>query len=105
MAKREFHVGQTGARIRVQMWETVDDEALDISEATTKEIIMQRPNGSTVTKDAELETDGTDGIMYFDTIEGDWTMQGDYFFQGIVVRSDGRWPGSISQIYVHPNLV
>ena len=45
--------------------------AKDISGFTTKEYIIEKPDGTKFTKDASFDTDGTDGILTATMTEGD----------------------------------
>ena len=61
MAENEIRVGDIGTKFQV----TVKDGAsvVDISSATsTKQIILKKPDGTTLTKSATFSSDGTDGL-------------------------------------------
>ncbi len=49
---------------------------VDLSAFTTYQMILQKPDKSEVTKTAVLFTDGTDGIIYYDTVAGDLDQSG-----------------------------
>lgn len=104
MAKPQLRVGDIGTKIKVIMIDGGTGNPLDISTATSRQILMERSNGSLETKTGLLETDGTDGIMYFLTIVTDLTTSGVYFFQGRVAFTDGTWSGTPSQESVLSNL-
>jgi hypothetical protein len=76
----QIQKGTIGAEIIL----TVRDQAnaiLDISTATTKEIIFRKPDGTTVTKTAVFVSNGTDGKVKYTTVSNDldqvsvWKMQ------------------------------
>lgn len=81
----EIHVGDAGTAFRV----TVLDEngaVINIATATTKEIWLRKPDGTTVLeKAASLYTDGTDGIMQYLTATTDLDTAGNWKMQGYVV--------------------
>ncbi|MFA5216867.1 BppU family phage baseplate upper protein [Sulfuricurvum sp.] len=100
----EVHVGDIGTKFLVTVKE--GDDPVDISEATTKNIIFKKPNGTSVTKAGIFETDGTDGKIYYKTLSasdldvaGIWTIQA-----SIVLPSLGTWKSSIGNFKVYDNL-
>ena len=80
------------------------EKIIDLSVATTKEIIFKTPNGTTLTKPASLTTDGKDGLMEYTTVAGDLDQAGSWQRQGHLVLSAGEWRSSIVQFTVHSNL-
>lgn len=91
-------------KVRLKVTIIEDDAALDISTATVKSIIFQKPDGTVLTKTATFLTDGTDGIIYYDTIAGDLDQSGVYKVQGAVSIGGGSYKGSKSTFKVHCNL-
>lgn len=58
---------------------------IDISVATTKQIIYTKPDGvTTITKTAAFVTDGTDGQISFTTVTGMFDVAGDWTAYGQV---------------------
>ena len=105
----EVHVGDIGTVLRV----TVQDEdaaIVDISAASTKQILIKKPNGTLLTKTAAFTTDGTDGQMQYTTVgavgetPADLDVAGDYKIQGYVVIGTGAWKTSTHIEHVHKNL-
>jgi|DEB0MinimDraft_4_1074332.scaffolds.fasta_scaffold18926_2 hypothetical protein len=85
MARRKpiFFNGDYGFRIERTIRDQ-DGAVVDIADATTKNLVMWKPDGTTVvTKGMSFLTDGTDGVLYYDmeastiTTVGEWTMQVD----------------------------
>lgn len=77
--------GDVGAIVKVTI--TSDGStAIDISDATTKQIKFTDPEGNDITKAAAFFTDGTDGILTYTTVASD-----------TVFASAGRW---LIQAYV-----
>ncbi len=91
-------------KVRLKVTIIEDDAALDISTATVKSIIFQKPDGTILTKTATFLTDGTDGIIYYDTIAGDLDQSGIYKVQGAVSIGGGAYKGSKSTFKVECNL-
>lgn len=60
---------------------------------TTKIIIVERPNGTIKELDADLVTDGTDGLIYSVATEASnvFTVNGYYIFQARVQNASQRF--------------
>lgn len=77
-------VGDAGTYIRRQI--TEDGEAVDVSGASSIELIVRRPDGSKETftmsysTSADHEGDGTDGWVEYRVLNDDelWTISGEY---------------------------
>lgn len=93
---------------RFQVTITENGTAVDISSATAKEIRFKKPDGSaTVVKAATFLTDGSDGIMYYDSEAGFLDVIGGWRFQGYVVLVTPRaWDGysEVKAFTVHDNV-
>jgi len=102
MAANEIHVGDIGTVLVV----TIKDgtTTIDISSATTKQIILTAPDGGKLTKAASFTTDGTDGKMQYATVAGDLDEAGWWKLQGRVVLAAGTWSTDITRFEVHQNL-
>lgn len=57
---------------------------LDISSATTKNIIISKPNGNIINTIATFLTDGSDGMIYYKTVLGDLNQAGTYGIQAYI---------------------
>lgn len=62
-----------------------DGNPLDVSGATTLQLILERPDSSTVTKTAALETTGLDGRVVYLVAPGDLNQAGEWRRQFKVV--------------------
>lgn len=102
MAQPEIHVEDIGTIIEL----TVKEGAaiVDTSTTTTKQIVLMKPDGSTLTKTAAFVTDGTDGKIKYTTIAGDLSVAGDWQVQGLLTYGTGTWHTSTESFQVHPNL-
>jgi len=98
----EIHVGDIGTIFRVTLMD--GSSVLDVSGATTLEIIFKKPNNSNLTKTAILTGDGTDGIVQYTTVIGDLDSAGKWAMQANVVLSAGSWKSNVSTFRVHENL-
>lgn len=92
-------------KVRLKVTITEDGADLDISTATVKTIIITKPDGTVLTKTATFLTDGTEGIIYYDTVSGDLDQSGFYKIQGYIEISGGSYYGSISTFKVFCNLI
>lgn len=77
---------------------------VDISIATTKEILLKKPSGALLTKTGVLVTDGTDGKMKHTTVSGDLDESGVWEIQGHIISPSGEWRSDIKKFSVFPNL-
>lgn len=102
MAANEIHKGDIGTILEV----TIKDGPLvvDISTATTKNILLKPPTGALMTKAGVFVTDGTDGKIKHTTISGDLSVVGVWQVQGHAVTPDGDWHSDIKKFSVHDNL-
>lgn len=58
---------------------------MDISGATTKQIILEKPNNAILTVSGSFVTDGKDGLLYYSTVSGDLDQDGVYNAQAYLV--------------------
>lgn len=69
-----------------------DGNVVDISDATTKEIVFEKPDGSSVTEDAEFTAqNGGDGKAHYKTVADFLKPQGEWRRQGHAVTPSGEW--------------
>lgn len=80
-----------GAVIRLTV--TSNGSSRDVSTATTRQIILKKPDGTIVTKTASLTTNGSDGRMQY-VVEsgvidqaGAWKVQGRLVIAGTEFRT------------------
>lgn len=103
MAKSEMHEGDVGTVIEMTCKD--GSTVIDISGATTVQIIFQAPDGTLLTKTASFTTDGTDGKMRVTSESGDFTPAGLWRKQGRLAYASGNeWRSSIEEFYVLENL-
>lgn len=103
MAAGEIHKGDIGTILRLTLYD--GESVADVSTATTKQIKLYKPSGTTVTKTASFYTDGSDGIVQYTTTSvddlnevGSWQIQGYVVAPGFTNNSD------IHQFEVYDNL-
>jgi len=98
----EIHVGDIGTQLIM----TVKDDGVvvDISLASSLNVIIKKPSGQSYTKTGTLLNDGTDGKMYYTSINGDFDAAGLYKIQGKVTINNAIYYTSISSFRVSCNL-
>jgi len=98
----EVHVGDIGTIFRVTLMD--GSSALDVSGASTLQIIFKKPDNSNDTQTAVFTTDGTDGVVQYTSIAGDLDAAGKWAIQANVVLPAGSWKSNVSTFRVHENL-
>jgi|TARA_R110000765_G_scaffold375515_1_gene466146 hypothetical protein len=102
MPANEIHINDIGTRFLVTI--TDGSSAVDVSSASTKQIIIKKPSGSKLTVAASFSSDGSDGKIYYNTASNDLDEAGSYKLQGKVIISDGTFYTDITGFKVHRNL-
>lgn len=102
MSANEIHQNDIGTVFRCTIYDNTT--LVDISGATTKQLIFKKPSGDKLTKSASFYTDGTDGILTYTTVSGDLDEIGTWKLQGYVVLASGSWKSDIHTFTVHRNL-
>jgi len=98
-----IQVGDIGTIFEV----TVKDEAgvaVNLSSATTKEILLQKPDKTVLTKTASFKTTGTDGIITYTLSSGDINQNGIWSIQAHVILPSGEWHSSVEAFEVLGNI-
>ncbi len=103
---REMQVGDIGTVLKFTIRDYGADltPIVDVSTATTKQIIFQKPDGTTILKTAAFDTNGTDGVLSYTTVSEDIDESGQWKAQAIIVLPSGRWSTNIDEFFVKPNL-
>jgi hypothetical protein len=78
--------------------------AVDISSASSIQMIIKKPDQTSLTKTASLNSDGTDGKMKYVTVAGDIDQVGNYKIQGKVVLGSATYYSSVSTFKVYCNI-
>lgn len=96
-------VGDIGTTIKATIVDQ-DGTALDVSAATTLQLLFLKPNGVLETKTATLTGDGTDGVIQYVTIADDLDVPGVWKSQGYIVDAGKQHKSSVDVFHVKPNL-
>lgn len=102
MSAGEIHVGDIGTLLRGTVKE--NGVVVDISSATAKKFKLKPPDGPSIVVDASFETNGTDGVLVYRTMDGDLSVSGMWRIQGYAEL--GIWKGhtDIIEKYIYDNL-
>ncbi len=103
MSANEIHVGDVNTEFRGTI--TDDGTIIDVSGATRKDIILQRPSdGGTIVQDSTFVNTGSDGQLRYYSNVGDLDVPGPWMWQFEVADSNGTWSSDIKRFKVFPNL-
>jgi len=98
----EIHVNDVGTKFLATIKD--NDVVVDVSSATSITMIFKKPDDEIMQKTGTLESDGTDGKVYYSTIVGDLDEAGLYKLQAKVVLATGTYYTDIYSFKVHCNL-
>ena len=97
------HINNIGTDFQVTITDC-NGSALDISDATTKNIIFKKPSGTVLTKTALFVNDGSDGLLRYISVSGDINELGTWKIQADVTTPDGVWRSNFESFKVYRNL-
>lgn len=105
-SEREVHYNDIGTVFLVTVNDCVSGSsvALDLSSATSLQIIFKSPSGTSYTKTASFYTNGTDGKIVYITINGDLNEIGTWSIQAKVTIPTGTFRSDIGTFKVYENL-
>jgi hypothetical protein len=100
----EIHQYDIGTRFLITVKD--DDEFVDISNASYRQLSFRKPSDTVVVKIASVFNDGSavSGVMYYDTIGGDLDEVGIWKMQGKIALPSGTYYTDIYSFKVHCNL-
>lgn len=99
----QIHVGDVGSQFLITIKDQ-DDNVVDISSATTKQIIFQSPSRIDKTKTASFYTNGSDGKLVYTLSSGDIDVDGLWKYQSKIIMPSGTWYTNIEEFRVYPNI-
>jgi hypothetical protein len=100
--KNKIQVGAVNFLIELQLKEGYG--ILDISSATTKNIIIEKPDDTIMIVPGSFITDGKDGLLYYRTQVGDLNQDGLYNVQANIEMPDFQGYSTPVSFEVFPNL-
>jgi hypothetical protein len=98
----QIHENDVGTKLLVTI--TDDGQIVDISSAIVLDVYIKKPDGTLLLRGGTLETDGTDGKLYYITIAGDIDVAGVYKLQCRITLPSGVFHTSTATFKVHCNL-
>lgn len=99
-----IHVNDIGTIFKVRIVNDLTGSPLDISGASTKQIIIKKHQGVAVARDATFTVDGSDGWMQYSAVSGDLDINGEYSIQGKVVGGGYTNFSEVGTFTVLPNI-
>ena len=102
MAQDEIHLGDIGTIFRLTIKD--GDDVIDISGASTKDIVFTNPSGTKTTQAGSFTNTGTDGQLQYASVSGDLDEVGTWEIQASIVISAGTFKSDIAIFEVHRNL-
>jgi|TARA_R100000789_G_C3020799_1_gene153452 hypothetical protein len=96
----KLHVDDYGTRFTLVVIDE-DGTVVDISLATTKQIIFQKPDGTIEAKAATFTSDGTDGSLYYITVADDIDAAGIWHYRAKVITPTSDHESSTCEIRAH----
>ena len=94
-----IHVGDVGTVLTFSV--LADGSALDLSSATTKDLIFDGPGSNyNFTKTLTFVNDGTDGLVKYLTEADTFPTAGDWTMQVYVELPSGKWYSSTAKVLV-----
>ena len=98
-------LGNIGTTFRATIKDQ-DNAVVDVSLATTKEIIFKKPGGSIITRPTAFTTTGVDGKIEYKTVAADINEEGTWEWQPHVILGAGNeWYSDPLEFVVKDKLV
>lgn len=110
MAANEIHVGDIGTIFEITLKDEGNSpEIVDISTASTKDVVFKNPAGVSQTKTGAFTTDGTDGKLQYASEAGFLAGEGIWYIQAHIILGtaspkDAEWYSDIGSFECFPNL-
>src|SRR5687767_13585106 len=104
MPINEVHLNDFGTIFQFEIKDE-DDAVVDVSTATTREIVFKKLTGDILSKTASLVNAGTDGLVKYVIASGDIDTVGQWRVQGRVILSGKQFSSDIHTFKVFENLI
>ena len=99
----EIHINDVDTIFETEIRDNTNS-VVDISSASIKNFLFSKPNLSIVTRTGVFTTDGTDGLLRYNTLSGDINAIGIWCYQIDIAFSGGHWHSDTTQFRVEPNI-
>ena len=93
-----------GVTIRLTVKDDADQSVIDVSGASTKQILFVDPAGVKSTETAAFSTDGTNGQIEYVSTDGDFSVIGTWKAQAKIVTGLGTYRSKPARFAVHVAL-
>lgn len=98
----EIHVDDIGTKFTITIKD--GDDVVDISNSLFVTLHFRKPDDEVIERNTFFTSDGTDGQVYYDIIDGDLDEAGYYKIQAKVTFPNGVFYTNIHTFQVHCNL-
>lgn len=99
---RKIQVDDSGAQFRLTIKR--GDETADVSAVLARSMTFTRPDGSTLQRDANFHTDGSDGVICYTTVAGDLNAAGEWSVQALVDLGDSDFRSEVHSFTVYAKV-
>jgi hypothetical protein len=103
MSDTGIHVNDIGTTIQLTVMDGTAS-ALNISSATLKQFWFHQPDSTTIVRSASFGSNGSDGILKYNTVSGDIVQPGLWEVQAYIETSSASWHGSRASFSVYENV-
>jgi hypothetical protein len=98
----EIHVDDIGTKFTITIKD--GDSIVDISDAVLVLLIIRKPDSEIITRNASFTSNGEDGQVYYDIMDGDLDEAGFYKLQAKISFQNGVFYTNVHTFQVHCNL-
>ena len=99
----DLHISDVGTLIKMLVLDGTTP--VDLSTATTKEILFKHKTGVTFRRAGSFLTNGTDGYLTYVLVNGDIELQGKWELQVYLEFSTGHWHSSKATFEAATNII
>lgn len=103
MPAGEIHMNDFGTSFQVTFLDQ-NSNIIDISSSVARQIMFERPDGTTFTQGMGFLNSGSDGVATYTIQSGDLNLPGIWRFQGYVSMPSGTWYSDITNFQVFENI-
>lgn len=98
-------VNDIGTSIQLTIINRETDAIVNLSTLLDATFTFARPDGTTFDRTATLYTDGTDGILVYATVDGDFDVAGRWRVQANYELGTGQWSAESEVFTVKARLI
>lgn len=102
----QIHEDEIGTRFLITIKDCQSGSGIDVTSALYKQINFRKPDDNIITRSASIFNDGSaaSGVVYYDTVAGDFDEPGLYKLQAKISFPSGTYYTDIYSFKVHCNL-